>query len=63
LGDILVTAGNNIFLTTGEKNQTVDESHQHKGSPSAFFTTTTTTRDTLDSTTLKTLIHLKIPIK
>jgi filamentous hemagglutinin len=48
-GALLATAGNNVNLTAGEANVTVDEAHQHKSS--GFLSTKTiTTRDTLDQT-------------
>ena len=49
-GALRVQAGNDIKLTAGTSRQTVDEAHQHRGTSSAFSSTTTTTRDRLDQT-------------
>ena len=48
-GALLAIAGNNVNLTAGEANVTVDEAHQHK-SQGFLSTKTITTRDTLDQT-------------
>lgn len=49
-GALVAAAGNNINLTAGEANRSLDEAHQHS-SKGFLSNKTTTTRDTLDATT------------
>jgi len=49
-GALVAAAGNNINLTAGEANRTLDEAHQYS-SKGFLSNKTTTTRDTLDETT------------
>lgn len=49
-GALLASAGNDIVLTSGSNRRSLDEAYQVTGSSSAFSSTTTTTRATLDET-------------
>lgn len=49
-GKLLAAAGNDINLTAGEYNETLDEHHQHEGSNGMASSTVTTIHNTLDKT-------------
>jgi filamentous hemagglutinin len=49
-GKLLAAAGNDINLTAGEYNETLDERHQHEGSNGMASSTVTTIHNTLDNT-------------
>lgn len=50
-GAVQLQAGQDVNITAGQTNQTVDEAHQHKGKSGMLSSKTITTRDMLDQTT------------
>lgn len=50
-GALTVAAGKDVNLTAGTANQSVDESHVHKGSSGMFSSSTYSTRDVRNETT------------